>query len=596
MVKRIRDKPKLIIIFISFIVYFPSIWGDWLWDDYHHIVYNTRLYQFSLKITEPFMYGYWQKTTIQSRSGYYRPLSLFIDFLNAKITGINKKGFHLVNILLHLITVWFIYCLFKLIIDEKKAFWAALLFAIHPSWSESVLFVSARVDILTTLFAIISLYYFFKQDYGRTLLFFIISVLTKENGVMLFPFFLLYEIFIRRLNRRSLLFILVIILFLLFRIVIFPRFVKGLLNPEYSLTPFIFTWKWFKIIFYQIGTYFRLFFFPYPLSLMWGQDPSYVTLGFIFFAILVLLVIYTSYLYFSKRDESIIFVLGFIFSILPGCLIFYLPYIIAEHHLYFAAVFLITLVFRKLKLDKKTQYILLVIYVILAVVTVNRAIMVRDSKNVYLDSIRYHPRSDAAYSLLATYYLDKNQFDIAYKYLKKSLELDPYDLSSYVNLSNYYIIKREYNKAFDVLIKAEKLKLRLKFPKYFLNLYIVSKMLGKEDIAQKSLARFKKMLGRIYRPYVIGTFRQSLKDCLHYVEKGQASYAFALLDYLEYLPLSEESRIYIELYRIKLFIKKGDKATAKKLFQEMKPHLEQIKDKFELYNLYIEVKDALESE
>ncbi len=70
---------------------------------------------------------------------YYRPLLLDSFILNYQMSGENIKGWHVVNVLLHLISVLLLFVLLKKIgIEELSAFLLTLIFAVHPMLSQAV--------------------------------------------------------------------------------------------------------------------------------------------------------------------------------------------------------------------------------------------------------------------------------------------------------------------------------------------------------------------------------------------------------------------------------------------------------------------------
>jgi tetratricopeptide (TPR) repeat protein len=69
------------------------------------------------------------------------------------VSGTSIKGFHVVNILLHLISVLLLYMLLrKLQFKEIHAFLLTLLFAVHPVLSQAVAWIPGRNDTLLAVF------------------------------------------------------------------------------------------------------------------------------------------------------------------------------------------------------------------------------------------------------------------------------------------------------------------------------------------------------------------------------------------------------------------------------------------------------------
>lgn len=174
----------------------PSLQVGFLLDDYLHLDYIYRALHGSPGDFLHNFYGNWANSPLMLS---YRPLvslSLFIDYL---LWGTNAFGFHLTNLLLH----WGCSLMVGLIALELTGlrgnrlgacapFWAALLFSVYPLHLEPASWVIGRVDLLCTLFALISVFgylrfkllrekYLFQLSLGS----FIAAILCKEPAVVL---------------------------------------------------------------------------------------------------------------------------------------------------------------------------------------------------------------------------------------------------------------------------------------------------------------------------------------------------------------------------------------------------------------------------
>lgn len=86
---------------------------------------------------------------------YYRPFFSNIMLLNYQLSGTDIKGYHVVNILLHLGSTLLLFGLFqRLNVSKWQAFLLTLLFAIHPVLCSSVTWIPGRNDTLLALFVI----------------------------------------------------------------------------------------------------------------------------------------------------------------------------------------------------------------------------------------------------------------------------------------------------------------------------------------------------------------------------------------------------------------------------------------------------------
>ena len=122
-------------------------------------------------------------------------LSLMVD---GQLHGKYAGGFHLTNVLFHMMNAVLVYSVLLRMTHEKwKSAFVAALFAVHPLHVESVAWISERKDVLSTFFGLISLWAYAHYArrpaavwYGIALTAFALSLLSKQTLVTL-PFLLL---------------------------------------------------------------------------------------------------------------------------------------------------------------------------------------------------------------------------------------------------------------------------------------------------------------------------------------------------------------------------------------------------------------------
>lgn len=119
-----------------------------------------------------------------------RPLTNLTFWLNYRVGGTHAYGYHAVNILLHFTAVLLLYAALKLILTESAAFWAALIFAVHPMQSEAVAYVFARGTLLSTALCLGCLYLWLRGRFALAVACFGCALLAKEECVT-FPLVLL---------------------------------------------------------------------------------------------------------------------------------------------------------------------------------------------------------------------------------------------------------------------------------------------------------------------------------------------------------------------------------------------------------------------
>jgi tetratricopeptide (TPR) repeat protein len=186
----------LLIATVNLLLFLPAMRGDFVWDDRSLVTENVELKNPAflarfLRLpfgetdgADPSAGGALQ------RNAFYRPLTMLSYWIDFKIWGLNPAGFHLTNILLHVINALLLFLILRMLPWGRfSAFAAALLFSVFPLHFENVAWISGRTDLLSFLFAaaaILSLTRFLKFTGYRWLFlsaaFFLSALLCKENA------------------------------------------------------------------------------------------------------------------------------------------------------------------------------------------------------------------------------------------------------------------------------------------------------------------------------------------------------------------------------------------------------------------------------
>ena len=105
-------------------------------------------------------------------AAFWRRTLLFITFAaNHAVNGQNVWGYHVVNLLFHLMNGILIYLVAKHIfsrffrydLSNSFSILAAIFFIVHPVQTESVTFISNRSELLSTLFYMLALLIFVRR-------------------------------------------------------------------------------------------------------------------------------------------------------------------------------------------------------------------------------------------------------------------------------------------------------------------------------------------------------------------------------------------------------------------------------------------------
>lgn len=261
------------IALLDFLIYANTLQGIFLWDDHSLVAYNPLIRSWG-NLGRIFSQD--QGAGFEVAYGYYRPLTLVSYMADYSLWGLRAFGFHLTNILLHLLVALQIYLISrKLAGDTLVAFWGSLLFLVHPVQTEAVAYIADRADLLSAFFMFgCLLMYLRAQRHGQSARFYIIAgvsylcaLLSKENAVILPVLILAYQWSFRK--KPSVLF-LGAISFLALSFLSVRFMVLGSRVSDASL-PFLFYLQRVPGFFQALGVYMRIMVWPVNLHAEYGN-------------------------------------------------------------------------------------------------------------------------------------------------------------------------------------------------------------------------------------------------------------------------------------------------------------------------------------
>ncbi|MHB8482205.1 MAG: tetratricopeptide repeat protein [Nitrospiria bacterium] len=453
-------------------------------DDFHTILYNDNIH--SLKNTLSFFTSGNGFSGTPAVSGY-RPVTVSVNALNYAVSRTSPAGYHLVNLLLHLvcsILVWRI--AFQLSLNKTVGFLSGLFFLIHPMNTEVVNYISSRSSSLSALFYLAAFSAFIqyrKQSDTRwlmlSLLIFLLALLSKEVAVTLPLLLISYDTFYRKpLTKRHkagvyLAFCAMVILFLSVRNEMMTgaaqdRTISSVSPNIRETARNILTGS-----LYLSTEYLRLYFFPYPLTadhpfpkLEPGPLPILFLLFWIFTGILLIV---------FRRQKIIPFLASwFIITLLP---VFLLPGITTlsvfqENRGYLSGAGIIILmvwILIKIKDRLTGKYPLFtcgfaaIFLFAMAIFSYESYLRNQDWKTevtLWDDACRKNPSSFIANFSLGFGYLKEKNLDQALYFFNQSLKLTPpgnYLYSIHNNLGSVYYLQGNNKKSFEEYLTAKKL-------------------------------------------------------------------------------------------------------------------------------------------
>ena len=133
------------LVLMAVVSYFPATQAGFVWDDEGYSPPPSRCGSASG------LARIWFSPTAVPSEGHYWPLVYTTFWLEHKLWGFAPAGYHLVNLLLHLVNTLLLWRIL-LRLPVPGAWLVAAVFAVHPLHVETVAWVIERKDLLAALF------------------------------------------------------------------------------------------------------------------------------------------------------------------------------------------------------------------------------------------------------------------------------------------------------------------------------------------------------------------------------------------------------------------------------------------------------------
>lgn len=463
-----------LIVAVTFAVYFNTLFGGFVWDDNILIVHNPYMQSFR-HLGKFFTQDIWKVGIQTITSGYYRPLQAASFILDYTLWGNNPFGYHLTNLFLHCLSCILIFLFVGMLTKERLIpLFAALVFSVHPLHTESVSFISGRVDLLSLVFLLLSLIMFLSYArhkgsifYIFSLLSFFISLLIKEMAVVLPLVVICIDyLFISRRRVKEVIknfpkfylgFFIVLGLYLALRFYFVgwsfllenKRYVSNFIGGSHPY------WRLFTVIKILI-IYLRLLVFPYQMK----ADYFFPAANSLFEPEVLLGVVILSALIFlafknAKKHPLLSFsIFWFFITVLPVSNILPQGNVFAERYMYIPSVgFSIAVGFCFLgmtKMEINTRYlnwrksvylIFLLLVIAMGRVTFERNKVWKNEFTFWYETAKASPESPRAHLNLATAYYTINFLDNAEEETKAALKIYPAYYEAIELLGHIYLKK-----------------------------------------------------------------------------------------------------------------------------------------------------------
>ncbi|MFV2082612.1 MAG: tetratricopeptide repeat protein, partial [bacterium] len=485
------------------IFYSNSFTAGWHYDDFHHIKENINIRKFS-NIPKFFV----DPTTFSRnpQTNMYRPLLMTTYAINYQLglltsrDGYNVVWYHITNFLFHLIASMAVFFIVKYLFTHTVkvegvnpiliATFAGLLFGLHTINTETVVYLSSRSSVMSSMFTLLALFLYLKATdkattrYGLIIfsgVLYLCGLMSKEIAITLPAMLIYYEFLINKdwMKDRPKTNVLIT---LCYRMVPY-----GLAASGYLFTRHLTRGEnLIKILAKKGGTaaapnltsqlatqsrvwiyYIREWLWPTSLSI---DKPFKISRNFYDFKVILSLAIIAAIIFLvimiRKKHPMVTFgTLWFFTALLPTSL-FRLNIVMNDHRLYLpglgatlALIYtgaLLAKHYRELAGKRFKIFISICIAILLfmGLGTYKRNMAFATEETLWKDVILKDKKSVRGYNNLGIWYEQQGEFDKAIRHYSRTVQLAPMFPNPYINLGNVYHKKKDYVRAEKFMKKA----------------------------------------------------------------------------------------------------------------------------------------------
>ena len=443
----------LLFIIVGSLIYSNTLEVPFYFDDQIRIHHNPHVRITKLNSKEIL------SAAFNEKSSKNRPIGNITFALNYYFHQYRLTGYHLVNIIVHLLTVILLYFFIKTTLSlpalaskydhpDLIAFFATLVWLVHPVHTQSVTYIVQRLNSMATMFYMLSFWLYVKGRlapenakrwpwYGGSALAWLLALGSKQNAATL-PFFIfLYEwYFFQDLDRdwikRRLKYIFGVIV--LFSLIAFMYLgtnplekitsITDYANKEFTFAERVLTQP--RVVLY----YLSLLLFPRPSRLNLDYD----------FTLSHSLIDPVTTVYTAKKERLLSFCILWFFgnlviesSIIPLAIIF-------EHRTYLPSMLVcllaVTLSYRYIKYKWSGVALVLVTAIVFSFWTYQRNSVWQDPVVFWSDCVEKSPQKARPRNNLGLALADQNRITEAIIHYLEALRINPSFAEAHDNLGN----------------------------------------------------------------------------------------------------------------------------------------------------------------
>ncbi len=410
-----------VILFMAFVAYF-GVWNSgFVFDDFNHLVENIHIHSltpFSKFFLEPGVF-----VGDLEHPQNWRPAASLAGAVSWAVFGENPAGYHIVNLLLHLLNIGLVYLLAKNLFAGRRLAWlSALLFSVHPVLTESVTWIASQNNLLWTAFFLTACLLVQRKKFWWAAGVFALALLTKETalaGLPILPLLLWWQKDSSvKINRPFLVYVVLAMAYLMGRSLILG-------NPpgedwgSFLIVPAVF-WRYVSLVFWPadlIVNYNPASNFPSPITLFDGRVIGGLLAG--------VGIVWSLVIFWKKNWRAEFFgSLWFLVLLLPVLQIIPFVDLIGERALYAPLIGLALVVVSLVnRLNPKLFWLAALVVPLFVYLTIVRNQDWRSERTIWGAALRVDPENARAYANLTYYYLNteidpQKALELAEKFLK----------------------------------------------------------------------------------------------------------------------------------------------------------------------------------
>ena len=475
---RTRNLALCAIILCGLIVNANTLFNDFVYDDHVQIMNNPWITNIK-HIPEIFSTDAVYTGNGQA-SNYYRPIVRIICMMNYYVFGgIHSWAFHLVNIIFHVGISIILFFMTSLLVRSVTSepdnhffsfpFVSALVFSLHPIHADVVAWAGGVSELSFTFFCMLSLYFYmgtlhaFDRKHVLALVFFGLSIFTKETAVTLLPILACYDALFRTdkmATRRTIMryapFGAILGMYLVIRFNILGGMAPVSRHPELNT---------FEVIINVIplfSQYLEKLLIPINLNVFYVLHPvhSITELRWLFSLVIVIIFGLLGYVFHKKNKSAL---LGFVIITIPLLPALYIRGVgedtFADRYLYFPtigfAIIAGSIISSEAIAGKSRRKLLsILLWAVLgvyAIGTIHRNMVWKNDLSLWSDSVQKSPDSYFVQQWVGAALLNDRRYGESIGHLKTALQLNPTYELTYISLAEAYAISGQRDESLRVL-------------------------------------------------------------------------------------------------------------------------------------------------